>query len=112
MRPGAHADVTALLDREQFAAASAPAEQALVVLGSAGSGKTTVALHRLAKIGAADPEHRPFARAAVVVPEEGLARLSRRLLAPLGAGSVEVQTLDAWAYALARRVFGEPMPKV
>jgi len=112
VRPGAHADVTALLDREQFAAASAPAEQALVVLGSAGSGKTTVALHRLAKIGAADPGARPFARSAVVVPEEGLARLSRRLLEPLGAGSVEVQTLDTWAHALARRVFGEPMPKV
>ncbi|MDB5215594.1 MAG: hypothetical protein JWO86_3521 [Myxococcaceae bacterium] len=112
VRPGAHADVTALLDREQFAAASAPAEQALVVLGSAGSGKTTVALHRLAKIGAADPEHRPFERAAVVVPEEGLARLSRRLLAPLGASSAQVQTLDAWALGLARRVFGEPMPKV
>ena len=112
VRPGAHADVTALLDREQFAAASAPAEQALVVLGSAGSGKTTVALHRLARIGAGDPSGRPFARAAVVVPEEGLARLSRRLLAPLGAGSVEVQTLDAWAHALMRRVFGDPTPKV
>jgi DNA helicase IV len=95
------------------AAQAAPPDQALVVLGSAGSGKTTVALHRLAKIAAADPEDHPLARTLVVGPEEGLARLSRRLLAPLGAAlDGSVQTLDAWAYELARRVFGDPMPKV
>jgi DNA helicase IV len=112
VRPGEHAQITALLDREQFAAISAPADQALLVLGSAGSGKTTVALHRLARIAAEDPEGHPLSRAAVVVPEEGLARLSRRLLAPLGAAETQVQTLDAWAYELARHVFGDPMPKV
>jgi DNA helicase IV len=49
------ADVTALLDAEQFAAVSAPPEEPLLVLGSAGSGKTTVALHRLARIAAREP---------------------------------------------------------
>jgi len=112
VRAGAHADITALLDREQFAAISAPADQALVVLGSAGSGKTTVALHRLARIAADDPANYPLDRALVVVPEEGLARLSRRLLEPLGAGDAQVQTLDAWALDLSRRVFGESLPKV
>jgi DNA helicase-2/ATP-dependent DNA helicase PcrA len=112
VRPGLPIEITGLLDRDQFAAISAPSEQALVVLGSAGSGKTTVALHRLARLAAGDPERYPLTRAAVVVPEEGLARLSRRLLAPLGAAETQVQTLDAWAYELARRVFGEPMPKV
>ncbi|MDB4937906.1 MAG: hypothetical protein JWP87_4878 [Labilithrix sp.] len=112
VRPGAHADITALLDRDQFAAVLAPADQALVVLGSAGSGKTTVALHRLARICASDPVDHALERALVVVPEEGLARLSRRLLEPLGAAATQVQTLDTWAYELARRVFGGPMPKV
>ncbi len=46
--------VTALLDAQQFAAISAPPEQPLLVLGSAGSGKTTVALHRLERIAALD----------------------------------------------------------
>lgn len=115
VRPGVHADITALLDREQFAAISAPADRPLVVLGSAGSGKTTVALHRLARIAAerrAEDQGNALSRVAVVVPEEGLARLSRRLLAPLGAAETQVQTLDAWAYELARHVFGDPMPKV
>lgn len=47
--------VTALLDAEQFSAIAAPAEQPLLVLGSAGSGKTSVALHRLARIAALAP---------------------------------------------------------
>lgn len=107
VRPGRPIEVTALLDREQYAAIHAPAEQPLVVLGSAGSGKTTVALHRLARLAAEDPARYALERAAVIVPEEGLARLSRRLLAPLGAAATQVQTLDGWAEARARRVFGK-----
>ncbi|HYQ41331.1 MAG TPA: ATP-binding domain-containing protein [Polyangiaceae bacterium] len=103
-------NVTALLDAQQFAAISAPPEQPLLVLGSAGSGKTTVALHRLARIGALDPERYALVRLQVIVPEEGLARLSRRLLAPLGLAGARVQTLDDWASDLARRVFGTRLP--
>ena len=102
---GARADVTALLDPDQYAAVSAPPERPLLVLGSAGSGKTTVALHRLARIAAAEPVRFPLAEASVVVPEEGLARLSRRLLEPFGVGPEHVKTADAWASGLARRVF-------
>lgn len=101
----ASADITALLDQEQFEAVSAPPEDALLVLGSAGSGKTTVALHRLARIHAAQPHKYPIEQMKVVVPEEGLARLSRRLLQPLGAGAAQVATLDAWAAELAARIF-------
>ena len=110
-RAGGRADITALLDAEQFAAVSAPASEPLLVLGTAGSGKTTVALHRLARIAARDPVGYPLSRLGVVVPEEGLARLSRRLLEPLGVGSAQVRTLDRWALALAVEVFGR-VPRV
>jgi DNA helicase-2/ATP-dependent DNA helicase PcrA len=105
-------DVTAQLDADQFAAISAPPGQPLLVLGSAGSGKTTVALHRLARIASRDPDRYPLGRMRVVVPEEGLARLSRRLLEPLGVGRTQVKTLDAWAHELARRVFTDPLPRI
>ncbi len=97
-------DVTAQLDPEQFEALSVEANRPLLVIGSAGSGKTTVALHRLARI-ASDPRAAARGRMKVIVPEEGLARLSRRLLAPLELGSVSVETLDAWAYATACDAF-------
>lgn len=99
-------DVTAYLDPDQYGAIAAPPQRPLLVLGSAGSGKTTVALHRLARISAADSVRYPLSEAAVVVPEEGLARLSRRLLEPLGVGPARVQTTEAWALEQARRLFG------
>ncbi|MFO0597200.1 MAG: ATP-binding domain-containing protein [Myxococcaceae bacterium] len=109
-------DVTALLDAEQFAAISAPKDEPLLVLGSAGSGKTTVALHRLGRLAASDEVELP--RARVVVPEEGLARLSRRLLAPLlpapefdQESPDVVFTLDDFLERLARRAFGQ-LPRV
>jgi DNA helicase IV len=98
-------DVTALLDADQYAAVCAPADEPLLVLGSAGSGKTTVALHRLARIAARAPER--LTQMKVVVPEEGLARLSRRFLEPLGASAAQVQTLDQWSSELARSVFAK-----
>ena len=99
-------DVTALLDPKQYAALSVEADQPLLVLGSAGSGKTTVALHRLAKLAAGEKASANRARLQVVVPEEGLARLSRRLLAPLGLEKVPVRTLATWAVESARGAFG------
>ncbi len=105
-------DVTALLDREQWEAVSAPATEPLLVVGSAGSGKTTVALHRLARIAAASPQQYPASRLQVVVPEPGLARLATRLLAPLGLDKVAVRTLDEWARGAFQSTFGAPPPRL
>jgi DNA helicase II / ATP-dependent DNA helicase PcrA len=105
-------EVTALLDAEQFAAISAPPDTPLVVLGSAGSGKTTVALHRLARLAFDDPRRFPPGRLQVVVPELGLARLAARLLEPLGLERAQVRTLDAWARGAFQSVFGAPPPRL
>ena len=106
------ADVTALLDREQFEAVAAPAPEPLLVLGSAGSGKTTVALHRLARIAFDDPKRYPAARMQVVVPETGLARLAARLLEPLGLDKVAVRTLESWSRGAFQSAFGAPPPRL
>lgn len=96
--------VTASLDQDQYAAITSPAETPLLVLGSAGSGKTTVALHRLARLLATSSDDVANA-SRVIVPEEGLARLTRRLLAPLGRASARVSTLDDWSRELAEETF-------
>jgi DNA helicase II / ATP-dependent DNA helicase PcrA len=105
-------EVTALLDAEQFEAISAPPERPLLVLGSAGSGKTTVALHRLARIAFEAPKRFPPARMQVVVPETGLARLAARLLEPLGLGKAPVRTLDSWSRGAFQSAFGAPPPRL
>jgi ATP-dependent DNA helicase UvrD/PcrA len=110
--PAAAPEVTALLDAEQFAAISAPPEQPLLVLGSAGSGKTTVALHRLARIAFDAPKRFPPARMQVVVPETGLARLAARLLEPLGLGKAPVRTLASWSRGAFQSAFGAPPPRL
>jgi DNA helicase II / ATP-dependent DNA helicase PcrA len=97
--------ISALLDRRQTALLGRDAAEPLLILGAAGCGKTTVALHRVATLAARYPRRFEPSRMLVVVPEPGLLRLSQRLLADLGIDGVQVRTFDDWIRAEARRVF-------
>jgi DNA helicase IV len=83
------------------------ARRSVLVLGEAGHGKTTVALHRLARLFAERASD--DLRAAVIVPTPGLVRLLQPLVVKLGV-DVDVVTFDAWARRQARRVFRD-LPK-
>src|SRR5207248_8640431 len=99
-RPASPVDVE--LDPAQRAVVELPAREAVLILGEAGCGKTTVALHRLRALRGAGNER---FRAACVVPNEGLRRLIESLLDRLGLGDVETWTWDKFASKQARRVF-------
>jgi DNA helicase-2/ATP-dependent DNA helicase PcrA len=90
------------LDAAQRRAVELPLGRDALVLGEAGCGKTTVALHRLAHLRRSS--RRPL-RAAVIVPTEGLRRLVEQLLDRMAVFGVEVDLYDAWAARQARRVF-------
>lgn len=93
------------LDAQQRRAVELPEKRSLLVLGEAGFGKTVVALHRLAFLRQrAFERERPF-RALVLVPTEGLRRLTISMLDRLEVEKVEVQTFDAWVSREARRIF-------
>ncbi|MGI5861377.1 MAG: ATP-binding domain-containing protein [Myxococcales bacterium] len=89
------------LDEAQRRAVELPAGRALLVLGEAGCGKTTVALHRLAHL---QRRVKAARRAAVIVPTDGLRRLVESFLGRLGIRA-EVWLYDRWAAQLARRAF-------
>ncbi len=91
-----------LLDQQQQALLDRAPEQPLLILGSAGCGKTTVALHRVARLCRRWPDLYPPRRCLVVVPERGLRRLSERLLAELGLSEVTVSTFSEWVGQQAR----------
>lgn len=95
------------LDPAQRAGIGLPPTRALLVLGEAGHGKTTVLLHRVARLWR---DARRGARAAVLVPSEGLVRLLSPLLVRLGA-DVDVLTFDRFAAAQARRAFRRLPPE-
>jgi DNA helicase IV len=100
LRSSSPADV--VLDSAQRRIVELPAGTAVLLLGEAGFGKTTVALHRLARL----RERAGFElRAGIIVPTEGLRRLSAALLERLGASGVEVWLYDRWAAVEARRAF-------
>lgn len=97
-------EVSALLDPDQFRLLTADPSEPLLILGGAGCGKTTIALHRAAYLQFKSPQIFAQSKTLVVVPEEGLVRLSRKLLDSLELPDVEVRTFDAWVEIQARRM--------
>jgi len=99
-RPASPVDVE--LDPAQRAVVDLPPREPVLILGEAGCGKTTVALHRLRALRMAGNER---FRAACIVPNEGLRRLAESLLHRLGLDDVETWTWEKFASKQARRVF-------
>jgi DNA helicase IV len=100
LRSSSPADV--ILDAAQRRIVEMPAGRAVLLLGEAGFGKTTVALHRLAHL---RERSGSALRAGIIVPTEGLRRLSAALLERMGASGVEVWLYDRWAAVEAQRAF-------
>jgi DNA helicase-2/ATP-dependent DNA helicase PcrA len=89
------------LDPAQRRVVDLPAGRSVLVLGEAGHGKTTVALHRLARL--AQGASGRF-RVAVLVPSLGLERLLEPLLKRLHV-EVDVRIFERWALEQTRRAF-------
>jgi len=90
-------EIAALIDKEQFELITQPGSGVVVIQGGAGSGKTTVALHRIAYLNFQDP--RRFAPKATlfVVPSQSLVRYISGVLPALGVTGVPVVTYTSWA---------------
>jgi DNA helicase II / ATP-dependent DNA helicase PcrA len=89
------------LDPAQRHVVDLPPGRSVLVLGEAGHGKTTVALHRLARLAEAAPGN---FRTLVLVPSIGLERLIEPLLTSLRV-DVDVRVYERWALGQLRRTF-------
>lgn len=90
-------EIAALIDKDQFELITEPESGMVVIQGGAGSGKTTVALHRIAYLSFAD-RHRFSARKVLfVVPSKALVRYVSGVLPALGVQGVPVVTYRGWA---------------
>lgn len=96
-------EISGLLDREQFEVISSPASGLVVVQGSAGSGKTTVGLHRIAYLAYREPKRFRPRRMLVVVLDDALATYVSGVLPALGVDGVRVTTFARWAAEQRRR---------
>ena len=90
------------LDPAQQRVVDLPANRHTLLLGEAGFGKTTVALHRLAALQAKAGEN---FRGLVLVPTPGLRKLTELMLERKAVPGVEVWTWDSWAAKIAKHAF-------
>ncbi len=97
--------ITGLIDPAQFALITQPESGIVVVDGGAGSGKTTIALHRMAYLAFQNPERfRPDAMLGVVF-NKALAAYIGQLLPALGVKGVQIAVLEDFFSTLRRRHF-------
>ncbi|MGI4993741.1 UvrD-helicase domain-containing protein [Halobacteriovorax sp. GFR7] len=85
-------EVISLLDKTQYDLVNQSAKKPLLITGGAGSGKTTVALYRIAKLCREDGIRQE--EVMVIVPNNGLVKLSKKLLVESNLEKVRVSTLD------------------
>lgn len=93
-------EITALIDPRQFELITRPDSGLVVIQGGAGSGKTTIGLHRLAYLAYQDARRFRPDKMLVVVFNDALARYISHVLPALDVNGVAVRTYEQWSQRL------------
>lgn len=98
-------EIAALLDPRQFELISKPDSGIVVVQGGAGSGKTTIGVHRMAFLAYNARQRFTPDKMLVIVGSPALRAYISEVLPALGIGGVTVETFAEWAKDARKRAF-------
>ena len=98
-------EITALIDPEQFDLITQPSTGVVAIQGLAGSGKTTVALHRVAWLHFQDQRKFAAKNILVMVFNKALSNYISKVLPSLGVKGVVIECFEDWVSRLRRRLF-------
>lgn len=93
-------EITALIDAQQFELITRPDSGLVVIQGGAGSGKTTIGLHRLAYLAYHDQRRFRPDRMCVIVFNHALCRYIAQVLPSLGVEGIAIKTYSDFALRL------------
>ena len=99
--------ITALVDPQQFEVITHSESGIVLIQGGAGSGKTTVSLHRLAYLMSKKPQYFKPKTVLPIVFGPALANYMSKVLPALGVNGVRPRTYHKWVSGLRRRVLPE-----
>ncbi|MBW2457708.1 MAG: AAA family ATPase [Deltaproteobacteria bacterium] len=105
-------EIAALLDPRQFDLIAQPDSGLVIIQGGAGSGKTTIGVHRMAYLAYQSKTRFAEHRMLVVVGTPALRDYIGQLLGALGLEHVAVVTFDRWARKARERAFDWLRPRV
>jgi len=104
-------EITALIAPDQFELITKSENSVVTIQGTAGSGKTTVALHRIAWLHFQDKSRFAPERMMVMVFNKALARYISKVLPSLGVHGVETSYFEKWASKQRFKHFRRFLPK-
>jgi DNA helicase-2/ATP-dependent DNA helicase PcrA len=97
--------IAALLDSRQFELIAQGSGGLMAIQGNAGSGKTTVGLHRIAYLAFTHPRRFRPEHMRVIVPTEALVHYVSRVLPSLGVEGVPVSTFEGFSARVLAHMF-------
>ena len=103
-------EITALIDSDQFETITQPKTGIVAIQGTAGSGKTTVALHRVAWLHFQDPIRFQPEEMMVLVFNRALANYISQVLPSLGIRGVAIDFFENWISGIRRGIYGSLLP--